>query len=143
MTRLASASSALYYAFLWPLAFLGTLYLLAFPVIAFLAIVSLAALIYLVNPMTWQNSDWILAASLLTTSAYTGWVSFSLFKKNEKWMMYDVNVDGISLVSNYRSSFAAEVKRDGLDTLISRLTVRNEELLKATRDKQSAAAAPK
>ena len=81
MTRLASASSALYYAFLWPLAFLGTLYLLAFPVIAFLAIVSLAALIYLVNPMTWQNSDWILAASLLTTSAYTGWVSFSLFKQ--------------------------------------------------------------
>lgn len=67
-------------------------------------------------------------------------VSFSLFKKNEKWMMYDVNVDGISLVSNYRSSFAAEVKRDGLDTLINRLTVRNEELLKATRDKQSAAA---
>ena len=70
-------------------------------------------------------------------------VSFSLFKKSGKWMMYDVNVDGISLVSNYRSSFASEVKRDGLDTLISRLVVRNEELLKATRDRQAASAAAK
>lgn len=65
-------------------------------------------------------------------------VSFSLFRKNDKWMMFDVNVDGISLVSNYRSSFASEVKRDGLDTLIDHLTTRNEELLQATRDKQAA-----
>ncbi|MEN8169221.1 MAG: ABC transporter substrate-binding protein [Pseudomonadota bacterium] len=64
-------------------------------------------------------------------------VSFNLFIKNGKWMMYDVNVDGISLVSNYRSSFATEVRRDGLDTLIERLVVRNEELLQATRDKQA------
>lgn len=64
-------------------------------------------------------------------------VSFSMFKKGGKWMMYDVNVDGISLVSNYRSSFATEVRRDGLDTLIQRLVVRNEELLQATRDKQA------
>ena len=64
-------------------------------------------------------------------------VSFSLFLKQGKWMMYDVNVDGISLVSNYRSSFATEVRRDGLDTLIERITTRNEELLQATRDKQA------
>jgi phospholipid transport system substrate-binding protein len=68
-------------------------------------------------------------------------VSFSMFKKEGRWMMYDVNVDGISLVSNYRSSFATEVKRDGLDTLIERIATRNEELLQATRDKQAAAKA--
>ncbi len=67
-------------------------------------------------------------------------VSFSLFRKAGQWMMYDVNVDGISLVSNYRSSFATEVKRDGLDTLIERITSRNQDLLQATRDKQAAAA---
>lgn len=67
-------------------------------------------------------------------------VSFSLFLKEGKWMMYDVNVDGISLVSNYRSSFATEVKRDGIDTLIDRIATRNQDLLQATRDKQAAAA---
>lgn len=65
-------------------------------------------------------------------------VSFSLFKKEAKWMMYDVNVDGISLVSNYRSSFSEQAKRDGIDTLIERLVTRNAELLQATRDKQAA-----
>ncbi len=64
-------------------------------------------------------------------------VSFSLFMKDDKWMMYDVNVDGISLVSNYRSSFATEMRSGGLDPLIERLATRNAELLQATRDKQA------
>ena len=81
MTTLANASSVLYYTLLLPLAFLGTIYLLAFPVIALVSLCSLIAFIYLVNPMTWQNSDWILATSLLTCAGYTSWVSFGLFKQ--------------------------------------------------------------
>jgi len=57
-------------------------------------------------------------------------VSFNLFRNDAgEWMMYDVNVDGISLVTNYRSSFAMEIKRDGLDALIARLAERNQQLL--------------
>jgi phospholipid transport system substrate-binding protein len=63
-------------------------------------------------------------------------VSFSLFRNKEgEWMMYDVNVDGISLVTNYRNSFASEIKRDGLDTLIDRLAERNRELLEKAKAK--------
>jgi phospholipid transport system substrate-binding protein len=69
-------------------------------------------------------------------------VSFNLFIKDGSWLIYDVNVDGISLVSNYRSSFATEMRSDGLDKLIDNLAVRNEELLQATRDKQAQAAKP-
>jgi phospholipid transport system substrate-binding protein len=62
-------------------------------------------------------------------------VSFNLFLNPEgKWMMYDVNVDGISLVTNYRSSFAADIKRDGLDALIERLAERSRELLEQTKN---------
>jgi phospholipid transport system substrate-binding protein len=56
-------------------------------------------------------------------------VSFSLFLRDNDWMMYDVNVDGISLVSNYRSSFNSEASRDGLDKLIQHLAERNLSLL--------------
>lgn len=58
-------------------------------------------------------------------------VTFSMFRRdsNSDWLMYDVNVDGISLVTNYRSSFATEVSRQGLDTLIDRLAERNNKLL--------------
>jgi len=63
-------------------------------------------------------------------------VSFNLFLNPEgKWMMYDVNVDGISLVTNYRSSFATDIKRDGLDALIERLAERSSELLEQAKKK--------
>ncbi len=66
-------------------------------------------------------------------------VSFSLFRNTKgDWMMYDVNVDGISLVTNYRSSFAAEIKRDGLDALLDRLAERNRELLEEAKKKKTA-----
>jgi phospholipid transport system substrate-binding protein len=63
-------------------------------------------------------------------------VSFNLFLNTEgQWKMYDVNVDGISLVTNYRSSFAADIKRDGLDALIERLAERSSELLEQAKNK--------
>lgn len=63
-------------------------------------------------------------------------VSFSLFLNAKgEWLMYDVNVDGISLVTNYRSNFATEIKRDGLDALIDRLAERNRELLEQAKNR--------
>lgn len=67
-------------------------------------------------------------------------VSFNLFRnKAGEWMMYDVNVDGISLVTNYRSSFAMEVKRDGIEALIARLAERNQQLLEQAKAKSGKA----
>lgn len=63
-------------------------------------------------------------------------VSFNLYLSAQgEWLMYDVNVDGISLVTNYRSNFATDIKRDGLDVLIDRLAERNRELLEQARIK--------
>ncbi|MDH5710990.1 MAG: hypothetical protein OEZ15_04940 [Gammaproteobacteria bacterium] len=77
---LANSSSSLYYTLLWLLAFIGIIFVLAFPFLALLTFGWLLGFIYLVNPMTWQTGDWITVASLLACSAYTGWVSFNLFK---------------------------------------------------------------
>ena len=63
-------------------------------------------------------------------------VSFNLFLNAKgEWLMYDVNVDGISLVTNYRSNFATEIKREGLDALIDSLAKRNRELLEQAKIK--------
>ncbi|NIQ16393.1 MAG: hypothetical protein GTO02_18975, partial [Candidatus Dadabacteria bacterium] len=40
----------------------------------------------------------------------------------------DVAVDGISLVSTYRGSFAAEIRKNGIDSLIAKLSERNANL---------------
>jgi len=42
------------------------------------------------------------------------------------WKVVDVSVDGISLVSTYRGSFASEIRKNGLDSLIAKLEDRNE-----------------
>jgi phospholipid transport system substrate-binding protein len=37
------------------------------------------------------------------------------------WKVYDVRVGGISLVATYRTSFAAEVRANGIEGLILRI----------------------
>jgi len=44
------------------------------------------------------------------------------FRLNEgRWKAYDLTIDGLSLVKNFRSSFGNEIDRHGLDALIKRL----------------------
>ncbi|MBA2410951.1 MAG: ABC transporter substrate-binding protein [Gammaproteobacteria bacterium] len=44
------------------------------------------------------------------------------FRFNEgQWKVYDLVIDGLSLVKNFRSSFGNEINRNGLDALITRL----------------------
>jgi phospholipid transport system substrate-binding protein len=48
-------------------------------------------------------------------------IGFSVHRIDQEWKVYDVVVDGISLAANFRSQFAAEIKKSGLDALIARL----------------------
>jgi len=55
-------------------------------------------------------------------------VNYRLARNSDGWQVYDVVIDGISLVTNYRSTFATEVRRFGVDGLIERLAERNAKL---------------
>ena len=48
--------------------------------------------------------------------------------KEEAWKVYDVKIDGISLVTTYRSTFATEIRNGGMEKLIDRLAKRNEKV---------------
>ena len=56
-------------------------------------------------------------------------VQFSLYRSGDVWKAYDVLIDGISLVANYRTSFGAEVRNGGLDALIQSMAARNQQAL--------------
>ena len=51
---------------------------------------------------------------------------FRMRKTEQGWLIYDVSVEGISLVATHRSSFSREVRDGGLDKLIARLHGMNE-----------------
>jgi phospholipid transport system substrate-binding protein len=46
-------------------------------------------------------------------------------KTDSGWKIYDISVEGISLVLTYRSEFDQVVKQEGIDGLIKRLTQKN------------------
>jgi phospholipid transport system substrate-binding protein len=48
-------------------------------------------------------------------------VDYSMVKNSEDWKVYDVTVDGVSLVTTYRSTFTDEVRKGGIDGLIKSL----------------------
>jgi len=46
--------------------------------------------------------------------------SFGKFKK-EGWRFYDVKIEGVSYIKNYRNQFNAEISANGIDAVIDRL----------------------
>ena len=54
-------------------------------------------------------------------------IDYRLHQKGGEWKVFDVIIDDVSLVTNYRSSFAKEIRQSGIDDLISSLAKRNKE----------------
>ncbi len=49
-------------------------------------------------------------------------VSYRLRKTSEgSWLIYDLWIDGVSMVGNYRAAYAMEIRRVGLDAYIESL----------------------
>jgi phospholipid transport system substrate-binding protein len=47
-------------------------------------------------------------------------INYSFYKnKDGAWKVYDVTIDGVSLVTNYRSVYASKVKDQGMDGLLA------------------------
>ena len=51
--------------------------------------------------------------------------AFRLHRTDGEWLIYDVLVEGISLVATHRSTFSQEIHNHGIDKLIERLQLKN------------------
>ena len=52
-------------------------------------------------------------------------INYVLRNGDDGWKVLDISVDEVSLVTNYRSSFARAIKKNGVDGLIETLRARN------------------
>ena len=48
-------------------------------------------------------------------------MNFSFAKFKQGWMFYDVRIEGVSYIKNYRNQFNAEISANGLESVILRL----------------------
>ncbi len=53
-------------------------------------------------------------------------VDYSLEQVSDVWKVYDITIEGVSLVTNYRSQFSNEVRQGGMDGLIQKLADKNK-----------------
>ena len=54
-------------------------------------------------------------------------IAYDMEKSGAEWKVFDIRVAGVSLVATYRTSFAEEVRRHGIDGLIALLSRKNGE----------------
>ena len=52
-------------------------------------------------------------------------ISYSMYRSPDGWKVYDVAISGVSLVTNYRSTFGSIIRKEGMDSLIRQMTDRN------------------
>lgn len=55
-------------------------------------------------------------------------ITFMLERRDDDWIVYDVEVDDVSMVANYRAQFNRVIKRQGLAQLLDDLRVKQKQL---------------
>ncbi len=53
-------------------------------------------------------------------------VDYTLEGINDDWKVYDITIEGVSLVTNYRNQFGNEIRQNGIDGLIQKLVDKNK-----------------
>lgn len=53
-------------------------------------------------------------------------VDYRMENTPEGWKIYDINVEGIWLIQNYRNQFAQQIRQNGVDGLIAALNQKNQ-----------------
>ncbi|OGP67130.1 MAG: hypothetical protein A2170_00915 [Deltaproteobacteria bacterium RBG_13_53_10] len=54
-------------------------------------------------------------------------VDYRLRKKGENWLVYDVSIEGVSLVNNYRRQFGSIITQSSYENLVKKLKEKAEE----------------
>ena len=69
-------------------------------------------------------------------------VDYRMFLNNGRWAVYDVAIEGISLIGNYRTQFNAVIQRSGYPDLVAKLKAKADEPPGAREAGRYEAAAP-
>ncbi len=71
------------------------------------------------------DDDVVVKTQILQPGGQAIPIDYALAKGDTEWKVYDVKIDGISLVTNYRGQFSNELKQGSMDALIQKLVDKN------------------
>jgi phospholipid transport system substrate-binding protein len=58
-------------------------------------------------------------------------VEYRMLKKGDRWLVYDVGIEGVSLVANYRTQFNKIIQTSSYAELVKKMKVKQDELIEA------------
>ncbi len=62
-------------------------------------------------------------------------IHYIMKNKNDKWMVYDINVEGVSLVRNYKEQFKSILRKEKYEGLVKVIEAKNEAFEKEGQEK--------
>jgi phospholipid transport system substrate-binding protein len=74
----------------------------------------------------------VVRAKVLTKQGTEVPVEARMLKNGDRWLIYDVAIENISLVSNYRAQFDRIIRTSSFGDLVNRLTTKRDEFLDET-----------
>jgi phospholipid transport system substrate-binding protein len=80
----------------------------------------------------------IVSTKIITKNGTEVPIDYRLFRRGDNWKVYDVNIEGISLVSNYRTQFNKIIQSSGFNTLVDRMKAKQTESFEITGQKKKA-----
>lgn len=73
----------------------------------------------------WRGNDTdtrtLVRSKVMRSNASPVEVDYAMVKTKDGWKAFDVTIEGISYVMNYRNQFGPEIEQNGIDALIKRL----------------------
>jgi len=65
---------------------------------------------------------------LLTKSGNEIPIEYRMLKKGDRWLVYDVIIEGVSLIANYRTQFNKIIRTSSYQELVKKMKAKQEEL---------------
>lgn len=69
-------------------------------------------------------------------------VDYRLLRRGDRWLIYDVSVEGVSLISNYRTQFNKIIQTSSYQELVKKMKTKQEEFLSEDKAKGAANTKP-
>ena len=74
----------------------------------------------------------VVQSKLLTKAGGEVPIEYRMLKKGERWLVYDVVIEGVSLIANYRTQFNKIIQTSSFQELVKKMKSRQDELSSAT-----------
>ena len=70
----------------------------------------------------------VVSTKIISKSGTEVPIDYRMLKKGDRWLVYDVSIEGVSLVSNYRTQFNKIIQTSSYQELVKKMKNKQEEL---------------